>query len=354
MRTLLILTLSSLLLAACSFGVQNEGDPMVVEEASSSSTEPIITKNVTYSGIVDEKNGAERYGTHVLRLADGQRIFISSSDPGLSLQSYLGKTVEARGSVQALSDTLSLLRVEELTILESESSSISSSVSSGCGGVAGIACEDGFECVDDLSDDCSGTGTMTDCMGICVPVVKADSQVTMSSSVASSVPSSPSSSAISKASSSLALQKSSSAPLEVAVPASTSSSSRPNASVMAKQNYGSALWTQKYCTTHIGFCIPVHKNWYFKSFGATTSSLWRVEFGMSAIENIGDGPIALELHSGSSEAAGAVSGGAKVQGDAVIGFADFKDSHFVLTGDASLEGAIRYMLGQISAYTPTE
>ena len=118
---------------------------------------------------------------------------------------------------------------------------------------------------------------------------------------------------------------------------------------MAKQKYESPLWTQKYCSTHIGFCIAAHKNWYFKSFGAQENSLWHVEFGMKSLENVGDGVIALDLRKGSSASVGGASKGIQVQGDRIVGYLDFESNHFELTGSPSLREAILYMLNSLEA-----
>ena len=37
-----------------------------------------------------------------------------------------------------------------------------------CGGIAGITCPDGYECVDDPNDDCDPDNGGADCGGICV------------------------------------------------------------------------------------------------------------------------------------------------------------------------------------------
>jgi hypothetical protein len=125
---------------------------------------------------------------------------------------------------------------------------------------------------------------------------------------------------------------------------------------MSKQAYDvDSLWTQQYCTSHIAFCIPVHKNWYFKSFGATTSQLWHVEFGMGTIDALGQGPIVLNLVSGTTTSLGLQNGQVRVQGTDVVGFKDWQDgNHFELVADARLKEAVSYMLSHITAYNPGE
>ena len=122
--------------------------------------------------------------------------------------------------------------------------------------------------------------------------------------------------------------------------------------MLMKQSYDQpGLWTQKYCTSHIAFCIPVHKNWYFKSFGATTSNHWHVEFGMVDIAELGQGAIILNLVAGSSASMDARDGQIKTQGSDIIAFKDWTDgNHFELIADARLRSAVEYMLKNISAY----
>lgn len=124
---------------------------------------------------------------------------------------------------------------------------------------------------------------------------------------------------------------------------------------MASQDYSAALWTQKYCTTHIAFCIPAHKNWYYKSFGATTSNLWHVEFAMESIESIGTGPIVLNLVDSTVEAAGATDGAVQTKGSEVIGFVAWNDgTHFEIIADSSLSAAVSYMTSHITPFSPEE
>lgn len=124
---------------------------------------------------------------------------------------------------------------------------------------------------------------------------------------------------------------------------------------MAKQNYTTpSLWSQKYCTGHIGFCVPVHKNWYYKSFGATTSTLWHVEFAMKDIQAIGQGVISLNLISGSSQDAGGADGKVETKGNIVIAYKDWDGRHIEITADARLAEPVTYMLSQMQRFTPDE
>ena len=68
---------------------------------------------------------------------------------------------------------------------------------------------------------------------------------------------------------------------------------------MAKDDMSAANWSREYCTSHLSFCFPVHKNWWYKSFGATTSYLWHVEISSEEINALGEGPLVVNLVSGS-------------------------------------------------------
>ncbi len=309
------------------------------------------TQNVSYTGTID-KLGASIYmqGTHQLVLGDGQLIILSSTDANLSLDTYLGKHVEVRGSVQpTVEGDGMIMRVEVVTVLDASSattSSEASSVSSAkfCGGIAAFPCDGGYMCVDNPDDSCDPMNGGADCSGICVPETSSSSAMT--SSAATSVKSS--SSAVSKASST--------AVSSVASSTGNSAAMEAQIQTMAKQSYTQdSLWTQKYCTSHVAFCIPAHKNWYFKSFGATTSNMWHVEFGMTTIDELHQGAITLNLVSGTSAAAGVGDGQIKVQGSDIVGYKDWTDNtHFELIADARLRDAVSYMLAHILAYNPGE
>ena len=119
---------------------------------------------------------------------------------------------------------------------------------------------------------------------------------------------------------------------------------------MAKDNMADNLWTQQYCSTHLSFCFPVHKNWWFKSFGTTTSYLWHVEISPVEIENLGDGPLVVNLMSGSAESQGLTDGEVKTQGNFVVGYKAWTDGrHFEVSAPKSLEAAVRYIIGHITA-----
>lgn len=308
--------------------------------SSTGSVVAIPTRNVSYVGTLEEL-GATIYqeGTHKLTLPDGQFILLQSTDQNLALTTYLGKRVEVRGSVQpTVEGNAEIMHVEEVTVLEvvassEAASSVSSQKQGMCGGIAGIPCEAGFTCVDNPSDDCDPKAGGADCGGICVHSSSASS-AKISSSASKALSSSTASAVASDSSTS-------SGPLEAQI------------ALMAKQKYDTeALWTQKYCSSHTTFCVPAHKNWYFKSFGATTSNLWHVEFGMTSIEELHTGAVVLNLVAGNSMSMNAKDGQIKSEGNDVVGFKDWSDNrHFEIIGDARLKDAIAYMLSHITSYT---
>ena len=316
--------------------------------SSSGSAMAMPTRNVSYVGTLGEL-GASVYqeGTHRLTLSDGQFILLSSTDQNLSLNAYLGKQVEVRGSVQpTVEGNAEIMHVEEVTVLEvssSSESSLASSMKAMCGGIAARPCATGLTCVDDPTDSCDPKAGGADCGGICVPSISSSSSKTpgvmklSSSSVAS----------VASASSSLSGAQNSDA---------SSGDLEAQIVLMAKQKYDSdALWTQKYCSSHTSFCIPAHKNWYFKSFGATTSNLWHVEFSVAAIDELHTGPIVLNLVSGTANSMDAKDGQIKSEGSDVVGFKDWgSGTHFELIADARLRDAVSYMIAHISEYVSAE
>lgn len=346
----------SLGLAACNLGSQqgtNSSDAS--SSASSEASDTLVTHNVSYTGVIEELGvTSSMQGTHKLMTRDGELVLLQSSDVTLDLDTYLGQRVEVRGSLQAAVEAgAMMLNVEEVIMLEGSSSSASSSEATVdgtkkmCGGIAGIQCEKDQECVDDPADSCDPLQGGADCSGICI------TKMMESSSSVSSAPSSVAKTSSSSSSSQPKVTTSSStvSSSQSSAPAPSAAMEQQNA-LLAKQTYDQdSLWTQKYCTTHIAFCVPVHKNWYFTSFGATTSNLWHVELGMNEITNLGDGAIVINLVSGTSASMQAQDGQIKTQGADVIGFKDWEDgTHFEIIADARLKAAVSYMISHITPY----
>lgn len=351
------IVLSVLAITACSFWNSSPSEDADSSSSSSASSDAggLVTHNVSYTGRLETLDASiYQQGTHKLMITDDDFLLLESTDANLDLDAYVGKRVDVRGSVQPTVEAGGmLLRAEEITVIGEASSSVSASVGTMCGGIAALPCDAGQECVDDPTDSCDPDNGGADCGGICVA---ASSSSAMSESSSAPLLSSSSSS---KVSSSVAVSSSRSS----SVAAVTSSSSAPAVSaemeqqvqLMAKQNYAEAnLWTQSYCTSHVAFCIPVHKNWYFKSFGATTSNQWHVEFGMQAIDKLGQGAIVLNLVAGTSSSANAADGEIKTKGRDIVGYKDWNGAHFELIADARLREAVAYMIARITPYTPAQ
>ncbi len=339
------------------------------EEASSESGSQSVasgaltisaTRNVSYIGTVDELGPSIMMeGTHKLLLPDGQFILLESTDANLSLDSYLGKRVEVRGSVQpTVEGGGGIMRVEEVTILGDGAVTVSSQNSSAaqapamCGGIAALACPSGLVCVDDPTDSCDPLRGGADCSGMCVPSVPVDSE-------RASSPSSSAASSSQQEKPTPVPEKTSSSSSTQFAPATTeafpSQSADESIDMISKQKNDAGLWTQKYCTSHRAFCISAHKNWYFKSFGATTTNLWHVEFASTPIDELHTGPIVLNLVNGLSASMNAKDGEIRTEGSDVIGFKDWTGgTHFEVIADARLRDAVSIMLRSIVPYSPAE
>ena len=366
-----LITLSCLL-SACSFSTV---PPLPNEEVARSSissldsspapADALVTRNVNYTGLIEEAGiGIVMEGTHLLRLLDQRVIYLSSTDANLDLQKYVGKKVELRGSVQPTVEGNSLLmRVEQVTVLDASSSSSSSSASGAlltlsCSSKLSPLCPTGMACVD--SPDACDPDAATDCPGMCLKVTlpqPSSSGAIISSAISSLASSSSSSSSKSGSSTSSHSIASSISSVSSQSTSSVSSSINRDAAValLAKQDYSSSLWTQKYCTSHIGFCVPVHKNWFFKSFGATTTNLWHLEFDVKAIDVLGDGMITLNLVAGTSSSMNARDGEIRIVGDDVIAFRDWKgNQHFEIIAPSALRSAVEYMLSHLERFAPVQ
>lgn len=319
-----VILLSALTVASCNLFNADPGSGNDVGSSSSSEQGSMVTRNVSYTGVIDLLGiSIEQQGTHRLTLSDGQFLVVESTDVSLDLDAYIGMSVEVRGSVEPTVEAGGmLLRAEEVTVLDAAGSSASSESSTSSSSE---------------STSSSSTSTSSSSSSSSAPSVISSSVSAAPASV------SPSASSVSSA----AISGSAGA---------NAGASEQHTVLMAKQQYSDAsLWTQQYCTTHIAFCVPVHKNWYFKSFGATTSNRWHVEFGMEEIDGLGDGAILLNLVAGSSASMNASDGEIKTQGNDIVAFKDWNDgTHFEIIADARLQEAVSYMLARVSPYTPAE
>lgn len=265
------------------------------------------TRNVLYRGLLEDAGvSIFMQGTHKLTLDDGRFILLESGE--VNLVHYEGQKVEVFGSVRpTVEQGGMIMRVESVKSLESSSSSSEESSASTS---ESSSSEDGTVDTDESSSS---------------------SKAAQASSAAATV----SSAAVTPSSSGSAWEG--------------SSELTAKAQLMANDKQGPENWTQQYCSTHVSFCIPVHRNWWFKSFGATSSAIWHLEIGPSEMENIGEGPITVRLITGDVSASGMSDGQVSVEGGAVRGVRAWTGGrYFEIRGPAILETAVRYLTEKIS------
>ncbi len=337
-----------ILLSACSY----LGIGPAEEEASSSSSqssllseEELVTRNVTYTGLLEE-GGVTIYqqGTHRLTLSDGKMVLLEPAAGSLiSLDLYKGKFVEVEGDVRptveaggTLMQVMSIEWIRREMNAEGEEVEVRRML---CGGGAEGACPEGYVClleetpgicVQDLSEEEEEEDGVEGEEG-----VKVEEEETSSASSASSLSSE---SSLSPSSSSSAVSSVSATPSDADVAA------------MSSEDLASSRWTQQYCSTHMGFCIPIHKNWYFKSFGAVVPSLWHVEVSAQSIENVGEGPLVIALKTGDITSLSVTDGAVVESGDKAIGYRSWSDNrHFEVSADVSLKAAVTYITQGLKA-----
>lgn len=246
------------------------------------------TGNVSYRGVV-EPLGISLYmqGTHRLALPDGR--FVLLEGPAVDLREYLGEEVEVFGAVRPTVEAGGvIMRVERVGRMK-QASMVSSMVSSS------------------------------------LPPPSSPSSVSFFrvSSPSSSLTTTPSSS-------------------------SSSVTGAPERDAwtgpMAEEKFTAEQWMREYCSTHVGFCVPVHRNWWFKSFGATASSLWHVEVSGEPIQNLGDGVLLVNLIQGDITTTGATDREVRMHGNFAVGYRNFSENrHFEISAPMELKEAVQYM-----------
>lgn len=257
------------------------------EDAGTQTSRQSEARTATYRGVIREA-GVSIYmqGTHRLELEDGGFILLESQNADLN--AYVGREVIARGLVEPTVEAGGLImNVETVSSIAELSSSAASALSS-----------------------------------------------EVSETSASSVSSLPSSARSSTAA-------------ETNEPPT---SSDPQAvQQMLAADLGAENWTQRYCSTHIGFCVPVHRNWWFKSFGTTSSTLWHVEIGPEEIEELDQGPISVNVIAGSLASAGAQDGVVTLRGSMAVGYKAWSDDrHIEVIAPQALEAAVSYIIGNLT------
>ncbi|OGJ55863.1 hypothetical protein A3D88_01930 [Candidatus Peribacteria bacterium RIFCSPHIGHO2_02_FULL_52_16] len=262
--------------------------------------EPEVMEDITYEGVV-EAAGISIYmeGSHRLMLPGADFILLQSET--VDLNGYMNEEVTVTGDVRSTVEAGGLIMdVERIRLMRQASSSVESSMDSS-----------------ERSEE-------------------------MALSSLSSAASSPTAvaSASSVASAAASVSPSSLAPDQSAV-------MQERTEKMAKDDANEG-WTQQYCSSHIGFCIPVHKNWWFKSFGTTTSYLWHVELGPEELQNLGDGPLVVNLLSGTLS--GAADKEVKTQGNYTVGYRAWTDNrHFEISAPSELQEAVRHITAALEA-----
>ncbi len=335
---------SLVLLSACSYlGIgptEEETSSSSSQESSLLSEEEMVTRNVTYTGLLEE-GGITIYqqGTHRLTLSDGKITLLAPKvGSNIALDLYVGKFVEVKGDVRPTVEAGgTIMEVQKIEWIRRETNADGEEMEVRrmlCGGDTEGACPEGYVClleetpgvcVQDLSEEeeegAEGTEGTEGAEGTEGEEAESSSASSVLSSSSSSV------SSVSSSSSS-----------------SVGSSSDVDVAAMSSEDIAASRWTQQYCSTHIGFCIPVHKNWYFKSFGALGASLWHVEIAAKTIENAGDGPIVVELKTGDIASLSVTDNQVVDAGGKVVGYRSWSDNrHFEISGDASLKAAVSHI-----------
>ena len=344
----LSILLLPLLLFACSLG-ENAGDIPVVPAPVVEAPEPIleeedlVTYNVTYTGIVEE-GGMTIYqeGSHRLMLSDGKMVLLEGELP---IDLYVGKLVRVKGDVMPTVEAGgTIMDVKEIAWIRrelDEDGDETEALRTLCGGESGAGCPAGSVC--ELQED--GPGVCTDGEGV------DESAAAVSDSEDEDETDTDNEEDVDSEGSSADTEAEDA---EDSDDDSDEEESEPSTEVdadlgstvllMVDEDYTSDRWTQEYCSSHIQFCVEIHKNWYYKSFGATASHLWHIEMGASAVESFGNGPIVVSLKSGDLSALGVQDGEVKVINKKVIGYRSWSDSrHFEISASAALGEPVGYI-----------
>ncbi|MCF7844733.1 MAG: hypothetical protein K9M03_02810 [Kiritimatiellales bacterium] len=292
--------------------MQNEEEPPIRE-----------TKNVIYQGIV-KPSGISIYmqGSHRLQLEDGKFILLESDT--VDLNGYVNEKVELLGALRPTVEAGGMImRVEQ----------------------ASLVVEDESEPEDELNEESSDDDSEE--------LPPADDTIASNDEENT--------------------EEVEEEPNEPSVPPSTEPEELPppetevipeeeesiemspelmaRTEVMAAENFSSENWTQQYCTGHIGFCIPIHRNWWFKSFGATISYLWHIELSAAELNKLNDGPIHINLVSGTIGSKKATDKQVREQGGQIVGYRTWIDNrHFEIKAPLELEEAVRYITENLEEY----
>ena len=297
-------------------------------EASDSSTGDSAireTKNVIYQGIV-KPAGISIYqqGTHRLLLPDGRFILLESSS--VDLNGYVDEQVELLGALRpTVEGAGTIMRVESAKLLAAQKPA---ETGSGITSTGSALPEDADTAP--AEESATAPDTVNE-----VPEAEPKKEVT-------SEPEETKEDA----------GGNDTRPASVIPP---SPGMEERTAKMSQESFAPEEWTQQYCTAHIGFCIPVHRNWWFKSFGTTTTYLWHVELNSEEIADLYDGPIHVNLISGAVTEADAQDKQVKSADGYLIGFRSWTDNrHFEIAAPKALGAAVRYITENLAEYLPKE
>lgn len=326
----LFLLVLPLLLSACTLvEVEPAENPVEEPVKQQESLEDILdeqpvreTKNVTYTGTV-QPAGISIYqqGSHRLSLPGGKFILLEAED--IDLNGYVGEDVTIFGSLRPTVEAGGMImRVESIELVTSKEE----------------------EPIEDTDSDSENLPINTEPEDVEeekdeeVQLEPGDEDSASSDDVSDLPPPKDASSESSV----------SSAAVESSEPVEVSAEFTERVEVMSRQDYAPENWTQQYCSSHIGFCSPVHRNWWFKSFGTTNEELWHVELSSAPIDAMGQGPISVDLIAGEIPVS---SGTINESNGMVMGYSEWTfGRHFVISADSSLRTAVEYITKNITEY----
>ncbi len=286
-------------LAACSQPSATVDTEFFSSSSISSSSSSMAPREYSYQGILSPiEVSIYMEGTHQLTLPNGTFLLLRSETQSLS--AYEGQEVEVTGPIsETVEGDADIMTVTSLSVVaNSEASSGESSMDS------------------------------------------SSSEGMAASSVASSV----------KSASSLASS------VKPVVQASSSSAGEDILSPemrarVQKMANSKGDKQQQYCSSHIGMCFPMHASWWYKSFGATTSTLWHVELSSEEINNLGEGPIAVNLVSGRLDGD---DERVVTEGYTVVGYRAWTGNrHFEVTAPTELRAAVEQIVKNLIPYEGT-
>ena len=318
--SLLVLTLSG-----CQPSAPTAEQRSDAVSSSSVMTSPAVSPRLSAEGVV-QKSGVGIYmeGTHQLVTDDGQILLLISAT--VNLDDYLDMRVSVVGEARpTIENGGTILHVESIQRVSAESTTPQ------------VLEEEPVESAPSTESTSSSEP----------PLVAAPPPVVASSSARPPVP---------RSSAAAVRSSASSVPLTVETSSSSASGLDMSASItrMKKVVADSVNFSQKYCTGHIGFCIPLHRNWYFQSFGATMSPyLWHVEIADHAVEEAGQGVIIVNLVIGATSADS--EGAAQQQGDFVVAMRQWTGNrHFEISGSKELSASVEFIAQGLETYQSPE